>query len=188
MPSYAMVIIFQLNTYLSYSLSSPLQRVILVVVFISTFLIPVLFSLILMKKGIIQSLKMESLEERRLPFITTAFFYTAAFFLIRQLPVPRFIPLIILGAALVIILSFFISLKWKISIHMMGIGGLCGLIWGLSEIVYAQIILLFIFLIVLSGLIGTARLISSTHTPMQIYSGFITGFAIELIVIKFYAG
>jgi len=187
MPFYTMLLIFNLNTYLAYSVPLQLQRIIFIVVFITTFVMPVLFTMFLVQKKIIGSLELEKKEERKLPFIVTAFFYLVAFYLMRMLPVPEFFPLIILGAALVIIVGFLISLKWKISVHTMGIGGVGGLVWGLSEILYIQLTMLFILLILLSGIIGTARLIRGSHTQMQIYSGLLIGFAIELMVMEFYS-
>ena len=187
MPFYTMLLIFNLNTYLAYSVPLQLQRIIFIVVFITTFVMPVLFTMFLVQKKIIGSLELEKKEERKLPFIVTAFFYLVAFYLMRMLPVPEFFPLIILGAALVIIVGFLINLKWKISVHTMGIGGVLGLVWGLSEILYIQLTMLFILLILLSGIIGTARLIRGSHTQMQIYSGLLIGFAIELMVMEFYS-
>ena len=186
MPFYAMLLIFNLPTYISYSVPSKLKQIIFAVVFITTFVMPVLFTMFLVQKKIVSSLELEKKEERKLPFIATAFFYLITFYLVRLLPVPGFFPLAILGAALVIIVGFFISLRWKISVHTMGVGGLLGLMWGLSEILYVQVTILFILVILLSGVIGTARLIRGSHTQMQIYAGLIIGFAIELMVMEFY--
>lgn len=190
MPFYAILLIFNLNTYLSYSITPPLQKIIYIVIFITTFVMPVLFAMFLVQKGMIKSLEMERKEERRIPFITTIFFYLICYLLLKQLSdrIPGFIPLIILGGAIVISAAFFISLKWKISVHMMGIGGLTGILWGLSEVLFISFKTVFILLIILSGLTGTARLISGTHTQMQIYSGFIIGFVLEWFVIKLYTG
>lgn len=186
MPFYAMVIIFNLNTYLSYSVSPQLQRIIFIVVLITTFAMPVLFSMFLLQKGMIQSLEMENRKERKVPFIIAALCYFMAFYLLKLLPVPKFFPLIILGAALVIILAFLINMVWKISIHMMGIGGLTGLVWGLHQILYVPVTFIFIGIIILAGIIGSARLIRESHTPIQVYAGFLAGFITEVLVLNFY--
>ncbi|MEP7169683.1 MAG: hypothetical protein ABI855_09970 [Bacteroidota bacterium] len=187
MPFYAMLLVFNLSSYISYSISQQLQKIIYIAVFITTFVMPVLFTLFLVQKKIVGSLELEKKEERKLPYIATIFFYFVTFYFLKQLPVPTFFPIIILGAALVIIAGFFINLKWKVSVHTLGIGGVMGLTWGLSEILYIQIIIPFIILILLSGVIGTARLIRGTHSQMQIYTGLFVGFAIELLVMKYYA-
>lgn len=187
MPFYSMLLIFNLPAYLSYSISPQLQRIIFIVVFITTFVMPVLFTMFLVQKKIVGSLELEKKEERKLPFIATAFFYFIAYYLLKMLPLPSFFPFVILGAALVIIAGFIINLKWKISVHTMGIGGVLGLTWGLSEILYIPVTIPFILLILLSGIIGTARLIRGTHTQMQIYAGFFIGYIIELGVMEFYS-
>lgn len=186
MPFYSMVLIFNLPAYISYSIAPQLQWIVYALVFITTFVMPVLFTLFLVQKKIVGSLELEKKEERRVPYLATIFFYLIAFYLLKMLPVPSFFPLVILGAALVILTGFFINLKWKVSVHTMGIGGVLGLTWGLSEILYIPVTIPFITLILLSGLIGTARLIRGTHTQMQIYTGFFIGFGIELMVMQFY--
>src|SRR5438132_639976 len=127
MSSYSMLLIFNLNTYLSYSISAQLKLIIYILVFVTTFVMPVLFTLFLVQKGIISSLEMEKKEERKFPFIITSFFYFIVFYLLFQLPVPKFLPLAILGGAFITLLAFFITMKWKISMHTMGLGGIIGL-------------------------------------------------------------
>ena len=75
MPFYAVLIIMQLNTYISYSISPQVQKIIISLVFITTCALPVVTALILLQKGYIKSLEMETLNERKIPFLSTALFY-----------------------------------------------------------------------------------------------------------------
>ena len=186
MPCYSLILVFNLPVFISYNLRPQLQLLILILVFITTFVLPVLFTLFLVRKKIVTSLELEKKEERKHPYIATSLFYFFAFTLLRWLGVPPLFSVIILGAALIIITGFFINLKWKISVHTMGIGGVLGLTWSLSEILYIPVTIPFIVLILLAGVIGTARLMRDAHTQLQIYTGLFVGFAIELLVIKFY--
>jgi hypothetical protein len=185
MPFYSLLLVFNLPIFISYNIRPQLQVFILALVFITTFVLPVLFTLFLVQKKIVTSLELEKREERKHPYIATSLFYLFTFILLRWVGVPPFFTVIILGAALVIIAGFFINLKWKISIHTMGIGGVLGLTWSLSEILYIPVTIPFIVLVLLAGIIGTARLMRNAHTQLQIYSGLVIGFAIELMVIKF---
>lgn len=94
---YAVLIIMQLNTYISYSISPQVQKIIISLVFITTCALPVVTALILLQKGYIKSLEMETLNERKIPFLSTALFYFMCYYLLHQLPVPRILGLMVMG-------------------------------------------------------------------------------------------
>ncbi|HMT27813.1 MAG TPA: hypothetical protein PKD91_00900 [Bacteroidia bacterium] len=187
MPFFAIVLVMNLNTYIAYSISPQVQRIIISLVFITTGALPVLVSLILLQKGMIRSLEMDTVAERRIPFITTAVFYLICFFLLKQLPVPRLLSLMVLGATITIFIAWLLSYKWKVSIHMIGIGGLTGMFFGLSQMLNAGLLNIIILVVLISGILGTARLILGAHTPRQIYIGFLIGFFTEWLVIMWFS-
>jgi len=146
---------------------------------ISTVLIPVTALLFLRKTGMIKTMQIEDQKERNWPLLITALIYFGSFYIIQKSGIPVFIQLFTLGATLGILISLGINLKWKISLHMIGMGGACG---GMAvEMLLLQvgdpIILGVLFL--LAGLLGTARLYLQAHSPAQIFAGFFTGFAIQ---------
>ena len=71
--------------------------------------------------------------------------------------------------------TLLITLGWKISAHMVGIGGLVGVVFGLMLIHGAQAPILLGVLFLLVGALGTARLIVTDHSPAQIYIGGLLG-------------
>jgi hypothetical protein len=183
MPFYAVVLVMNLNTYIAYSISPQLQRIILGLVFVTTTVMPVLTAIMLLQKGMIRSLEMENISERRIPFISTAFFYMICYYLLLQLPVPRMLSLIVLGATITIFIAWLLSFRWKVSIHMIGIGGLAGLLFGLSQVLNAGLVTMIIGAIFVSGMLGSARLFLGAHTPVQIYAGFGIGLVTEWWII-----
>lgn len=187
MPFFAVVLVVNLNTYIAYSISPQVQRIIITLVFITTGVLPVLTAILLLQKGIIKSLEMETIAERRLPFISTAIFYMVCFYLLKQLPVPRLLSLMVLGATITIFIAWVLSYKWKVSVHMIGIGGFAGMMFGLSQVLNADLLLMIIGAILISGLLGTARLVMEAHTPKQIYFGFLIGFFTEWWVIYYFS-
>jgi membrane-associated phospholipid phosphatase len=78
-----------------------------------------------------------------------------------------------------------VSLKWKISAHLAAIGGLTGGFFGLSFRLQENPVHILIFLILVSGVLGTARLVLGKHNKAQIYAGFLLGFLIMNGVILF---
>ena len=187
MPFFAVVLVMNLNTYIAYSISPQVQRIIISLVFITTGALPVLTAILLLQKGMIKSLEMDSIAERRIPFISTAVFYLICFYLLQQLPVPRLLSLMVLGATITIFIAWLLSFRWKVSIHMIGIGGLMGMLFGLSQILNADLLTIIITTVIFSGLLGTSRLILGAHTPKQVYFGFLIGFLTEWLVIMWFS-
>ncbi len=187
MPFYAVVMVMNLNTYIAYSISPQLQRIILSLVFVTTTILPVLSTVILLQKGMIRSLELENISERRLPFISTAIFYLICYYLLIRLPVPRILSLIVLGAAISIVIAWLLSFKWKVSIHMIGIGGLTGMLFGLSQVLNASLVLMILGVVFIAGMLGTARLLLGAHSPAQIYTGFLIGLFIEWWIIAWFS-
>ena len=183
MPFYAVALLFHYNTYLSYTIAPVVQRIIFIIVFLTTFAMPAITSILLLKRGSIQSLEMESIGERTIPFITTAGYYFICFLLLRQLPVPRLFSTLVLGAAISIVLAFVINRSWKISIHMIGIGGIVGSLLALTQILVADLMLPLIISILFAGVLGSARLVREAHSPAQIYAGFFIGVLVEWVLI-----
>lgn len=183
MPFYCMAVIFLNPNYLAFSVQAKLQFYIYLVVFITTFLMPLISAVFLYFRGEISSLKIPIKEERTLPFFFTGCYYFMCYYLMCQLPIPMALNATILGAAVSLIIALFINLKWKISIHMIGIGGLIGLMFALTYLIAADFTLEITLFIFLAGLLGTARLKCSDHSSGQIYAGFAIGAAIEFITV-----
>jgi hypothetical protein len=162
--------------------SIPLR--ILGMIITSTILLPVVSVLLMVRMGKVQSVEMEQQRERNWPLLQSAIIYLVAYYVLHSRVVPVFIQLFILGAIIGILVSLVINLRWKISLHMIGIGGLCG---GISIVMMLQsgaspLILAFCFMI--AGLLGTARLYLNAHTPAQIFAGFVTGFAVQFLLLS----
>ena len=179
MPLYAIAILFNTNNYLAYAITPAVQKIIYIVVFTTTYLLPSLTAMLLVNRGKINSLQMEQSRERNVPFIITVVCYVACFYLLQKIPMVRIFGYAILAAALAILISFLINLKWKISIHMVGIGGLMGLLYVFSQQLHFNFLLPIIIITIVAGALGTSRLMMSAHVPSQIYVGFLVGFIVE---------
>src|SRR5690606_34994874 len=115
-------------------------------------------------------------KERRLPYLITVGFYFLTYYLLKNAQLPNIYLLMLLGATLSVMLSLIINLSWKISAHLVGMGGLVGGILGLSIRLGMNLIYPLAISILLTGLIGYARLRLSSHSPAQVYIGFLVGF------------
>jgi len=91
----------------------------------------------------------------------------------------------LIGSVLVQVVLLPISMRWKISVHLAAIGGLIGGFLSLAFRLQENPVFLLSSLIIVAGMIGTARLILSKHTEYQIYAGFTTGFLILFLILSF---
>ncbi len=186
MPTCGFALIFFTKNYISTFTSGNLKLIILSITFIFTFLLPVLNTLILLKMGRIKSLEMESSSERVIPYISTALYYFALYYLFYNAAFPTIFKILILGAGISILITLLINFWWKISAHTTGIGGIAGAVLGIACRLQADMHFIFMLTILFSGIVGFARLKLNTHSPAQVYSGFILGFLIELFLMLFY--
>lgn len=188
-PTYTLLIIFNLNVFFSMIIPQLAKWQILGMVFLITFLFPLFMMILFQRIGIIKSLYMKTKEERTLPYLMTIIFYYLASYLLKQLQISPIFYYFILGATFLIIITLIINFFWKISIHMIGIGGMLGTLIGLSFLWMIDIPFLIILLVLCSGITGFARLKLNAHNPAQVYTGFVIGTSFMLLlflVISYY--
>ncbi len=188
-PTYTLLIIFNINVYFSMIIPQLAKLQILGMIFLITFIFPLFMMILFQRIGIIKSLYMKTKEERTLPYLMTIIFYYLASYLLKQLQISPIFYYFILGATFLIIITLIINFFWKISIHMIGIGGMLGTLMGLSFLWMIDIPFLIILLVLCSGVTGFARLKLNAHNPAQIYSGFLLGTSFMLflfLVIGYY--
>jgi hypothetical protein len=186
MPSYAFSLLMYANPYINMMISGSTKNVVIIILSLFTIVLPILTAIILKQLRVIDSIYMKTTEERKWPFVFTLVWYYMAFQLLAKLYIPQSFLLLMLGAISAIGLSLIITLRWKISIHMLGIGGLIGAIIGISHRFQFDHSLLLIALILFAGLIGFARLKTKSHNYRQVYAGFILGVAVEWMVVLYF--
>ncbi|MBA3663816.1 MAG: hypothetical protein H0W61_06365 [Bacteroidetes bacterium] len=151
-----------------------------VVVFLFSFMFPVLNIAILYKLKRIPSLTLSNQKERTFPYIMTALFYFGLFYLLKDINIWNSVKLFVLGGGLGILLTALINLKYKISAHMVGLGGLLGVLVSLSYLIKFDMTLFYIVVIIITGLVAVSRLYLQEHRPSQIYSGFLLGLGVQM--------
>lgn len=69
---------------------------------------------------------------------------------------------------------------------MVGIGGMTGVLFSISHIVYVNYLPFIMAAFLLAGLLAMSRMIAGQHTTIQLYTGFAAGFAAEYIALHYY--
>ncbi|MEI6454898.1 MAG: hypothetical protein WCO93_01300 [bacterium] len=153
------------------------------IVLLTTLLFPVLIIFILYKKKIISSFFLSVREERIYPILCVAAFYYLTYYLLKGVLISGFFGYYMLGATLLAIFALLITFFHKVSLHMISIGAFNGLFFGLMLGFGTDFLLLILLGLLLSGLLGFARLKTNAHKPAEIYSGFLLGFTTMSLLI-----
>jgi membrane-associated phospholipid phosphatase len=186
LPTYGFAILFFTKNYISTFTSTTIKLAILSITFVFTCLLPAVNALILLKTGRIKNLEIETTGERVILYTGAALYYIVLFYLFYFAEFPTLFRILILGAAISVLLAIFINLKWKISAHTIGIGGIAGAAVGIEYRLQLDFHLILILIILVAGIVGYARLKLNAHTPSQVYTGFVLGFLAELLLLIFY--
>ena len=140
----------------------------------------------LIRKGKVSSLEMSNHKERSLPLIKTVIWMSFGYYLLQKnLLYTPILKAELLGAIIIILTASIVSKYWKISLHLLGIGGVVGVFIAL-QIMHGDFLNILILFILLSGLLGVARIKQKAHNYAQVYSGFLVGLSIELITLLVY--
>ncbi|MCF0061777.1 hypothetical protein MUK70_21285 [Dyadobacter chenwenxiniae] len=174
------------------ALELPALGSLLMLLFLNTFIAPTLVVYYFQKMGIISTMHVDDLAERRLPYLACIIIYGLATYLFgwKLQPISELAPQIsiILGAATVsLLIVTVVSLFWKISAHATGIGGTIGMLTGLlMRHDDAQLLIPLIFTVLIAGWLLSARLHLNAHTPAQILVGVICGAFVSSLTVYFF--
>ena len=163
------------------------EYIILLIVFVSTYIIPILLLTLLKKVNLITDYHLRTIEERKFPIL---FFIILSFLIGRTLLNIRIVDLLafsFFGIAFGLSLTYLIfALKIKSSLHMLGIGGIIGFVMIMSYEYQLNFNALLAGLILVAGLIGVARLSLKEHTPAEVYIGFLVGVTSQWLSYQLY--
>ena len=175
MPVYTLGLALWLDPHLGYFLDLRTRLIVLGMVTLMTVAFPITSVLLLIRSGLVSGLQMPTRKERIAPFCMTLVYYGMTWFLLARTPLHPMMRSLMIGAALALVLTTVVTLRWKISAHMVGIGGALGALIALAFIHQLAFVVPIAGAMLLSGALGTARLLTSDHTPAQVYTGFVLG-------------
>nr|WP_299383210.1 hypothetical protein [Allomuricauda sp.] len=156
-------------------------------IFILTVIIPIIFFLILKNLGVIHSIFLPTLNERKYPlYISCVLFLMILYKVIPNNYVNELFfyftgLLTATGAALILLF-----LKFKTSMHLLGMGSLLMFMIGLSIHFEKNITLGISLFILLTGLVATSRLYLKAHSKAELLIGFIVGVGSQLLILKYW--
>lgn len=184
MPTYALVILFNSNTHFSY-MPFEVKKVIYLIVFLCTFLIPVSVIPFLINLKIVSSPHLKNHRERIIPLAVSALSFYFAYHLLKRLSLSTigFVEVMLLASGILIFVCMLITLKWKISAHLIGTGGLLAGFFFYAVYFVADFTIILVIISLLTGIIASSRLKLQVHNSAQVYAGFFLGFFGMLLIL-----
>jgi len=184
MPLASLKLILYLSPF-SFLLISPYINFVMNMVILTTIVLPVFIILLLKLNDRVNSFEMKNLQERPLPLLFIGVSMLTGYVIIYPIiSIFDIIKTSFFCAIVIVFLSSLVSRYWKISLHMLGVGGLTGIVLGVHFLIDSSISIL-IFLLILSGVLGSARLYLRAHNNLQIYAGFLLGCVVEFAGLFF---
>jgi hypothetical protein len=184
MPTYALIILFNSNTHFSY-LPFEVKKMMYLIVFLCTFLIPVSTIPFLVNLKVVSGPQLKNHRERIIPLAISALSFYFAYHLLNKYPLStiEFVKVMLLASAILIFICLLITLKWKISAHLIGTGGLLAGFFFYAVYFVADFTMVLVVISLLAGIIAYSRLKLQVHNSAQVYSGFLLGFFGMLLVL-----
>ena len=122
-------------------------------------------------------------KKRYVPILLTIISYVFCLLMMRKLNIPWYMTGIIFVSLVVSIICILVNLKWKLSEHMAGMGGIIVGLESFSALFsYNPVVWLCLFILI-AGILGAARIVLGHHTLGEVLSGFVGGLVCVFFVL-----
>ncbi len=148
---------------------------------------PALSVLLLKGVGFIDSIFLKKQRDRIIPYMASGIFFFWMYLVFRNQPeIPQILTAFTFGVFLASSVALIANIYFKISMHAIGCGGMLGLMMVvLNNNASSPFSVPLIIVILITGMVCTARLIVSDHTQKDIYLGLLCGFFCQIIASAF---
>ncbi len=171
-PTWMVLLLLYSNPFLFAGMPSGLA---IAIVWVNTFMFPAISILMMRKLGLVDSIEVPDHKQRIIPLVATIIFYVWAYLALRKTNFPYLMGVFMMGTLVSIFISFFINVFYKLSLHMVGMGGALTAVLFIILFSQTDISYIFLALVVLTGAVASARLYLDAHTLQEVYAGFMVG-------------
>jgi hypothetical protein len=186
-PVYVLIFLLREQSYLFVALTGGKKTLTVIQFAVMYALFPVVTALLLKALGFIGSIYMKTQKDRIIPYVICMIYYFWVWYVIKNQSIyPDELVQFTLSVFISSVLGLMSNAYMKISMHAMAVGAmttfilLLALQGSISSGIYISTVLL------ITGLVCTARLVVSDHTNKEIYTGLFIGVASMLLAKSFY--
>lgn len=155
------------------------------VILLYAVLIPVLALGVLRSLGRISSYRVDDRRERLLPLLIGAVCYLLCALTLAKIPSVVFLRKFMVAAACCEVMCLIVSLRWKVSLHLTGMGAVVALFVVMNIVGVGTMLLPLSVAILGAGALASARLYLGCHNPAQVLAGFGGGFIVATLAMLF---
>jgi hypothetical protein len=175
MPLAGVLIIFNSGIYQT-DIPFEIKKFVYLIVALFSIVFPLALLSILMYWNMVQDIELTERRERFIPMIFSLVSIFILYIIInRTIPI-KLLKAYTLSMVVVVVLYLLSNFRFKTSLHLLGLGGITGLLATISILFQADLFFLLSVAILISGIVGTARIYLQAHTLTEIISGYLTGF------------
>ena len=198
LPLYALPIYFSIDNYQNLIIHQADLNVLTAIYSVMALvgvLFPLLSMYVMIRTGLLSDFNAYNRNERKPVFFIVLLYYLMVYFMFRSWnsnlyhllePLLSFLS----GGIYLLIICFIVNYRWKISLHSTSISALAAAFLAFSITMTnienpIYLIVINVILLLIMGLVSSARLVLKAHQPHEVYMGLATGFIIELGVVYF---
>lgn len=184
LPVYLMALLLTMTTFALYSAN--VKFYFMWVVALYAIIIPFLTLGILRSLGRISDFRVDDRRERLLPLLIGTVCYVLCALTFAKIPSAIFLRKFMVAAACCEAMCLVVSLRWKISLHLTGMGAIVALLVVMNVVGVGNMLIPLAAAILCAGALASARLYLGCHNPRQVAAGFFGGFVVSLLAVLFF--
>ena len=159
------------------------KGIVLGIVYCFTILTPTITIFLFRKINGFARQELSERKKRYVPILLTITSYVFCLLMMRKLNIPWYMTGIIFVSLVISIICILVNLKWKLSEHMAGMGGIIGGLVSFSALFsYNPVVWLCLFILI-AGILGSARIVLGHHTLGEVLSGFVVGLVCSFLIL-----
>ena len=159
------------------------KGIVLGIVYCFTILTPTITIFLFRKINGFARQELSERKKRYVPILLTIISYVFCLLMMRKLNIPWYMTGIIFVSLVISIICILVNLKWKLSEHMAGMGGIIGGLVSFSALFsYNPVVWLCLFILI-AGILGSARIVLGHHTLGEVLSGFVIGLVCSFLIL-----
>lgn len=182
MPLYGLLLAFNLSILTFMPISAKWTYALITVGI--TVILPMLLIFMLKKAGVVHDIGLNGRKERFLPYLISILSMGGLGWFMWTKGAPMWLVMFYGGGAVAGAVNTIVNFRWKISAHAAGIAGVVALLIRIISTGFPlpSIQGWLIASIVVSGLLGSARIWQGRHTMWQVLAGYVVGFTSVILM------
>ncbi len=164
------------------------KRQTILIILLNLVFFPLISVLLLRAVGFIESIYLRTQKDRIIPYIASGTFFFWAYLVFKQQPqYPLILTSFVLGIFLASSVALIANIYFKISMHAIGMGSWLGIFLIILKSNEMLMTWPLCVVLLITGLVCSARILLSSHQPKDIYMGLLVGiitqFAAAMVIL-----